>query len=85
MLASKDVARPTHVGCELVDHFDPVHCGTRIVHICEIAEQKLISRALPKLMPLDIRTPDPEPLILETAHQVTTDKSTGSCNQNSFC
>jgi hypothetical protein len=85
MFASKDVARPAHVGCELVDHVDPVDSGTRIVNICEIAEQKLIGCGIAKLMPLDIRTSDPKPLMLETAHQVTTDKSTCTCDENSFC
>ena len=72
VLAGKDVARPSHIGGELVDLFDASDCFLCDSLVAEVTDDELVRRRLAVFMFLDVHSPDPNPLGFQSLNNVAT-------------
>jgi hypothetical protein len=80
MVPGKDVARSSHIGCQLVNLIDTAQyfCGDG--YIPKVALDKFIRSRDPEFGMLHVNAANPKALALQPAHQMSADESTGTCN-----
>src|SRR5690349_15695239 len=78
-----DEAHAAHVGRHGVDLVDIASRAKAVVPAAQIQQQKFISRGRLVLGSLDVHTAYPVATFDQVLHQVVTDESTSSSNENS--
>ena len=82
MLAGEDIARATHIGCELINLVElPVEDIAKQLPIAKIAEDEVVRRGLREFGALEVDATDPEALRLQSSHEVASNEATGATHQ----
>ena len=82
MFAGEDIARSTHIGCELINLVElPVEDIANQLPVTKVAEDKVVRRGLREFGALEIYAADPEALRLQPSHEVASNEATGAIHQ----